>query len=74
LTVRDQVAAEQLLADRLGIERWALVIGASMGGHRVLEWAVGAPDRVGAVAVVASTARTTAEQAAWAHAQSLAIR
>lgn len=74
LTVRDQVAAEQLLADRLGIERWALVIGASMGGHRVLEWAVSAPDRVGAAAVVASTARTTAEQAAWAHAQSLAIR
>ncbi|WP_452179236.1 homoserine O-acetyltransferase MetX, partial [Georgenia thermotolerans] len=74
ITVRDQVAAEIELADLLGIERWALVVGASMGGHRVLEWAVMAPERVDAIAVVASTAQTTAEQVAWAHAQLGAIR
>ena len=73
LTVRDQVAAELELADLLGIERWALVVGASMGGHRVLEWAVTAPERVGAVAVVASCAQSSAEQIAWAHTQVAAI-
>ncbi len=35
LTIRDQVEAERRLADVLGIERWALVIGGSMGGMRV---------------------------------------
>lgn len=73
LTVRDQVAAEVELTDLLGIERWALVVGASMGGHRVLEWAVTEPERVGAVAVVASTAQSSAEQIAWAHTQLQAI-
>ena len=46
ITVRDQVAAEAALADVLGIDRWAAVIGGSMGGMRALEWAVGHPDRV----------------------------
>ena len=40
LTVRDQVAAEVALADALGIDAWALVLGGSMGGMRALEWAV----------------------------------
>lgn len=74
VTVRDQVAAEAALADHLGIDRWALVIGASMGGHRVLEWAATAPERVGAIAAVATGAATTADQAAWAHPQLAAIR
>lgn len=74
VTVRDQVAAEIAVADRLGIDRWALVIGASMGGHRVLEWAVTAPERVRAVAAVATCAATSADQVAWAHPQLAAIR
>ncbi|WP_448073517.1 homoserine O-acetyltransferase MetX [Georgenia yuyongxinii] len=74
LTVRDQVAAEIELADVLGVGRWALVVGASMGGHRVLEWAVMAPERVAAIAVVASAAQSSAEQVAWAHTQLAAIR
>ncbi|MDN5963322.1 MAG: homoserine O-acetyltransferase [Actinomyces sp.] len=73
VSTRDQVAAEVRLADLLGIERFSLVIGASMGGHRALEWAVGHPSRVERVAVVASGAQTTAEQAAWTHTQIRAI-
>ena len=46
ITVRDQVAAEVALADALGIDRWAAVVGGSMGGMRALEWMVGHPDRV----------------------------
>ncbi len=74
VTVRDQVAAELELADFLGIGAWQLVIGASMGGHRVLEWAVTAPDRVAAIAAIATSAQTSADQIAWAHAQLGAIR
>ncbi|MGW5050405.1 homoserine O-acetyltransferase MetX [Actinokineospora sp. NPDC004072] len=74
LTVRDQVAAEAALADHLGIDTWALVVGGSMGGMRALEWAVAHPDRVGALALFATTARSSAEQIAWTHAQLAAIR
>lgn len=74
VTVRDQVAVEALLADALGIERWAAVVGGSMGGMRTLEWAVGHPDRVARAVVLASTAYATAEQIAWSQPQMLAIR
>ncbi|WP_354002615.1 homoserine O-acetyltransferase MetX [Ruania halotolerans] len=74
VTVRDQVAAELELTDRLGVSRWALVIGASMGGHRVLEWALAAPERVAAIAAIATCAQSSADQIAWAHAQLGAIR
>nr|WP_245709014.1 homoserine O-acetyltransferase [Ruania alba] len=74
LTVRDQVAAELELTDRLGVSRWSLVIGASMGGHRVLEWALAAPDRVATIAPIATCAQSSADQIAWAHAQLGAIK
>ncbi|WP_416380800.1 homoserine O-acetyltransferase MetX [Georgenia sp. H159] len=73
ITVRDQVAAEIELTDRLGIGSWAHVVGASMGGHRVLEWAITAPSRVRSIGVIASGAQTTADQIAWGHAQLSAI-
>lgn len=74
LTVRDQVAAEIRLADLLGIDTWALVVGASLGGHRVLEWAVTAPERVESVVAVATTAQTSGDQIAGFHTQLSAIR
>jgi homoserine O-acetyltransferase len=74
VTVRDQVRTEALLADLLGIARWRLVLGGSMGGMRVLEWAVTTPDRVDTALVLASTAYATAEQIGWCQAQLLAIR
>ncbi|MCS6710498.1 homoserine O-acetyltransferase [Brachybacterium sp. EF45031] len=74
LTVRDQVRAEQALQSRLGIRRWALVIGGSMGGMRALEWAITAPQQVERLAVIASGAAATADQIAWNSAQLAAIR
>ncbi|MEV7214357.1 homoserine O-acetyltransferase [Kitasatospora cineracea] len=74
LTQRDQVAAEVRLADALGIGRWALVVGGSMGGMRALEWAVAHPRRVGALLVLATAAAASAEQIAHASAQLHAIR
>ncbi|GAX55272.1 homoserine O-acetyltransferase [Streptomyces olivochromogenes] len=74
LTQRDQVAVEAGLADELGIERWALVIGGSMGGMRALEWAVTYPERTDALLLLATTAAASAEQIAWANIQLHAIR
>jgi homoserine O-acetyltransferase len=73
-TVRDQVAAELQLADSLGISRWKLVLGGSMGGMRALEWAVTAPGRVAGLGLVASTAEASADQIGFTVPQLDAIR
>jgi homoserine O-acetyltransferase len=74
VTIRDQVAAEAALADLLGIQAWAAVLGGSMGGMRALEWAVTYPGRVRRCIVLASSAYASAEQIAWCQPQLLAIR
>ncbi len=74
LTIRDQVDAQAALADRLGIDRWAAVIGGSMGGMHALEWAIGYPDRVENLAVFAAPPVTTADQIALNSVQVEAIR
>src|SRR5579862_4095786 len=62
ITIRDQIAVEALLADELEIERWASVVGGSMGGQRALEWAVTYPERVPHAVIIACGAAATAEQ------------
>lgn len=74
LTIRDQVAAQAFLADRLGIERWALVVGGSMGGMQALEWAVEHPERVERLAVLAAPPASGADSIALNSVQSEAIR
>ncbi|MCX6463203.1 MAG: homoserine O-acetyltransferase [Pseudonocardiales bacterium] len=74
LTPRDAVAAETVLADALGVDRWALVVGGSMGGMRALEWAASEPDRVERLYLLASPAATSADQIGWASPQIAAIR
>ncbi len=74
VTIRDHVGAEVALADALGLERWHLVLGGSMGGMRALEWAATHPDRVERALVLASTPAATADQVAWCQPQLLAIR
>ncbi|MGY3205622.1 homoserine O-acetyltransferase [Streptomyces sp. TE5632] len=74
LTQRDQVAAETRLADALGVQTWALVVGGSMGGMRAVEWAVTHPERTGALLLLATTAAASGEQIAWSTLQLQAIR
>jgi homoserine O-acetyltransferase/O-succinyltransferase len=74
ITIRDQVEAEGLLADALGIRRWACVLGGSMGGMRALEWAAMYPDRVNALLLLAVGAYATAEQIGLQSTQIHAIR
>ncbi|MBI5161576.1 MAG: homoserine O-acetyltransferase [Micrococcales bacterium] len=74
LTIRDQVAAQAMLADRLGIRSWAAVVGGSMGGMQALEWAIEHPDRVARLAVLAAPPASGADQIALDSVQSEAIR
>jgi homoserine O-acetyltransferase/O-succinyltransferase len=74
ITIRDQVAVEAALADALGIEKWAGVVGGSMGGMRALEWAVMYPDRVDVAMIIGCGAAASAEQIALCAIQIGAIR
>ncbi len=65
VTIRDMVRAQARLADHLGIRRWHAVVGGSMGGMQVLEWAITYPERVGGIVPIATCAQATAQQIAW---------
>ena len=58
ITTRDQVLVESRLADQLGIDRFAAVIGGSMGGMRALEWLIMFPDRIRSAALLATVGRS----------------
>jgi homoserine O-acetyltransferase len=58
--IGDDVRAQRQLAQELfGIDRWALVVGGSMGAQQVYEWAVRYPDAVQRAAPIAGTAQNT---------------
>ncbi|WP_084386498.1 homoserine O-succinyltransferase MetX [Castellaniella caeni] len=65
LTVEDWVHAQARVADHFGIQRFAAVMGGSLGGMQALSWAITCPERVGDCIVVASTARLTAQNIAF---------
>jgi len=62
LTIRDMVKAEIQFSDVLGIEKYRLAVGPSLGGMRSLEWAVQLPRRVGAICTIGSSAVATGDQ------------
>lgn len=61
LTVEDWVHAQARVADRLGIERLAAVMGGSLGGMQAMSWAITCPERVAHCVVIASTPRLSAQ-------------
>lgn len=61
LTVEDWVMAQARLADRLGIDRFAAVMGGSLGGMQALSWSITCPQRVAHCVVIASTPRLSAQ-------------
>jgi homoserine O-acetyltransferase len=65
VTIRDMVRTQAAVADHLGIRRWALVVGGSMGGMQVLEWGVMYPERGAALLPIATAAAASAQQIGW---------
>ena len=74
ITVRDQVAAEVAFSDALGIDRYVLSVGPSLGGMRALEWSIMHPQRVGAICVIGSGSASTGDQIGTASIQIRAIK
>ncbi|MGA2915565.1 MAG: homoserine O-acetyltransferase [Sedimentisphaerales bacterium] len=57
ITIADMVKVQKLLLDKLGIKQLLSVVGGSMGGMQVLQWAIEYPDFVKSALVIAATAR-----------------
>ncbi|HEY4134951.1 MAG TPA: homoserine O-acetyltransferase [Alphaproteobacteria bacterium] len=65
ITIGDMVKAQKLLIDHLGIDQLFCVIGGSMGGMQVLDWATRYPERLFAAVPIATAARCSAQNIAF---------
>lgn len=65
VTIRDMVRAQAALVDHLGIDTLFAVVGGSMGGMQVLQWASSYPERVFAAVPLATGARHSAQNIAF---------
>ncbi len=63
--VEDWVAGQRLLADELGIDKFAAIVGGSIGGMQAVLWSIMYPERVGAAVVVACPPRLTSQNIAF---------
>jgi homoserine O-acetyltransferase len=74
INIRDMVAAEVAFTNAMGIKKYKLAVGPSLGGMRALEWAIQHPDRVGAICTIGSSAVATGDQIGTASIQIRAIK
>ena len=65
VTIRDMVRAQAMLVDHLGIDELFCVIGGSMGGMQVLQWAALYPQRVFSAIPIATAARHSSQNIAF---------
>jgi len=65
VTVEDWVNAQARLADRLGIERFAAVMGGSLGAMQALQWSISYPARIANALAVAAAPRLSAQNIAF---------
>lgn len=65
LTVEDWVHSQARLADRLGIEQWAAVIGGSLGGMQAMQWSISFPQRLRHCIAIAAAPRLSAQNIAF---------
>ncbi len=65
ITVRDMVRAQAMLIDRLGIDCLLSVLGGSMAGMQVLQWAASFPERVFSAVPIACAARHSSQNIAF---------
>ena len=65
MTVEDWVHSQARLADVLGIEQWAAVIGGSLGGMQAMQWTISYPERVRHCLAIASAPKLSAQNIAF---------
>src|SRR5688500_12444720 len=65
VTVEDWVQAQARLADHLGIEKFAAVMGVSLGAMQALQWTLSFPDRIRHSVVIAAAPKLSAQNIAF---------
>lgn len=65
VTCRDWVNSQNELRQHLGIEQWAALVGGSMGGMQVLQWAIDYPEKVRHAVVIAAAPKLSAQNIAF---------
>lgn len=65
VTVTDWVRSQSVLADHLGIQQWAAVVGGSLGGMQALQWAISLPERLRHVLIIAAAPKLSAQNIAF---------
>ena len=65
VTVEDWVHSQARLADLLGIQQWAAVVGGSLGGMQALQWAISYPDRLRHCVAIATAPKLSAQNIAF---------
>lgn len=65
MRTRDWVKSQARLADYLGIECWAAVIGGSLGGMQAMRWSIEYPDRLRHCVVIAAALKLSAQNLAF---------
>jgi len=61
VTVKDWVKTQHKLMQSLGIEKWAAVIGGSLGGMQAMQWSIDYPDQIGHALLIAAASRLSAQ-------------
>jgi homoserine O-acetyltransferase len=74
VTVEDWVRSQAVLADKLGIEQWAAVVGGSLGGMQALQWAISLPERVRHSIIIAAAPKLSAQNIAFNEVARTAIK
>ncbi len=65
VTVKDWVASQVRLMDRLGIEKWQAIVGGSLGGMQAMQWAIDFPERLDSALIIAATPKLSAQNIAF---------
>lgn len=74
ISIRDMAAFQRLVANQLGIEQIAYLVGPSLGGQQALEWAITEPHRFENLILIATNAKHSPWGIAFNESQRMAIR
>ena len=65
VTCKDWVKSQNALREHLAIDKWAAVVGGSMGGMQVMQWAIDHPEKLGHAVVIAAAPKLSAQNIAF---------
>ena len=65
VAVEDWVKSQTMLSDHLGIQKYAAIIGGSLGGMQTMQWAIDYPERLDNAIVIAAASKLSAQNIAF---------